>query len=74
MRSNVRDYDLIAPTTLKAVLETLAENPGHYIPIAGGTELMVALGAGRLTQKNLLSINHLKELRFIEVTPEAIAS
>ena len=26
----------------------------------------------RSTQKNLLSINHLKELRFIEVTPEAI--
>ena len=72
MRSNVLQYDLIAPTTLNAVLETLAENPGHYTPIAGGTELMVALGAGRLTQKNLLSINHLKELRFIEVTPEAI--
>ena len=33
---------------------------------------MVALGAGRLAQKNLLSINHLKELRFIEVTPEAL--
>jgi CO/xanthine dehydrogenase FAD-binding subunit len=72
MRSNVLDYDLIAPATLTAVLKTLAENPGHYTPIAGGTELMVALGAGRLTQKNLLSINHLKELRFIEVTPEAI--
>ena len=72
MRSNVRDYDLIAPASLKAVLKTLAESPGHYTPIAGGTELMVALGAGRLTQKNLLSINHLKELRFIEVTDEAI--
>ena len=72
MRSNVAQYDLIAPTTLDAVLQTLAENPGHYTPIAGGTELMVALGAGRLTQKNLLSINHLNELRFINVTPDAI--
>jgi CO/xanthine dehydrogenase FAD-binding subunit len=33
---------------------------------------MVALSAGRLAQKNLLSINHLKELRFIEVAPDAL--
>ncbi len=72
MHSNAADYDLIAPTTLEAALQTLAENPGHYTPIAGGTELMVALGAGRLTQKNLLSINHLKELRFINVTDKEV--
>jgi putative cofactor-binding repeat protein len=72
MHSNPPQYDLIAPTTLEAVLQTLAENPGHYTPIAGGTELMVALGAGRLTQKNLLSINHLKELRFINATDSEV--
>ena len=72
MHSNPAQYDLIAPTTLEAVLQTLAENPGHYTPIAGGTELMVALGAGRLTQKNLLSINHLKELRFINTTESEV--
>ncbi len=72
MHSNPAQYDLIAPTTLEAVLQTLASHPGHYTPIAGGTELMVALGAGRLTQKNLLSINHLKELRFINVTANEV--
>jgi CO/xanthine dehydrogenase FAD-binding subunit len=72
MHSNPAEYDLIAPTTLEAVLQTLASKPGHYTPIAGGTELMVALGAGRLTQKNLLSINHLKELRFINATESEI--
>jgi CO/xanthine dehydrogenase FAD-binding subunit len=72
MHSNPAQYDLIAPTTLEAVLQTLAENPGHYTPIAGGTELMVALGAGRLAQKNLLSINHLKELRFINTTESEV--
>jgi CO/xanthine dehydrogenase FAD-binding subunit len=72
MRSNVLDYDLIAPPTLPAVLEALAENPGRYTPIAGGTELMVALSAGRLAQKSLLSINHLRELRFITTTPTDI--
>jgi len=72
MRSNVLEYALIAPSTLPAVLQTLADEPGRYTPIAGGTELMVALSAGRLTQKNLLSINHLRELRFITTTPTDI--
>jgi len=72
MRSNVANYALIAPTTLAAALQTLAQNPTRYTPIAGGTELMVALSAGRLPQKHLLSINHLRELRFIEVTPTTI--
>jgi CO/xanthine dehydrogenase FAD-binding subunit len=71
MRSNVSEYDLIAPPTLTAVLETLASDP-TLTPIAGGTELMVALSAGRLTQKNLLSINHLRELRFIDVSRETV--
>jgi CO/xanthine dehydrogenase FAD-binding subunit len=71
MRSNVAEYELIAPHTLTEALQTLAADP-RYTPIAGGTELMVALGAGRLPQKHLLSINHLRELRFIDVTPEAV--
>jgi len=72
MRSNIHEYALIAPPTLAAALATLASDPGLYTPIAGGTELMVALSAGRLAQKNLLSINHLAELRFIEVTRESV--
>jgi CO/xanthine dehydrogenase FAD-binding subunit len=72
MHSNPADYNLIAPATLDQALDILASEPGHYTPIAGGTELMVALGAGRLAQKNLLSINHLKELRFIQVTANAL--
>jgi CO/xanthine dehydrogenase FAD-binding subunit len=69
MRSDATHYDLIAPATLDAVLDILASEPGHYTPIAGGTELMVAFGAGHLSAKNLLSINQLQELRFIEATP-----
>jgi len=71
MRSNVAEYDLIAPPTLSAALEALASAPGRT-PIAGGTELMVALAAGHLPQKRLISINHLRELRFITTTPDAI--
>ena len=71
MRANVIEYDLIAPPTLPAVLEALTSLP-NLTPIAGGTELMVALSAGRLPQKNLISINHLRELRFIDVTDNAV--
>jgi CO/xanthine dehydrogenase FAD-binding subunit len=72
MRSNIHEYDLTAPANLEAVLDILASEPGHYTPIAGGTELMVAFGAGHLAAKHLLSINHLKELRFIEVDAGSI--
>jgi CO/xanthine dehydrogenase FAD-binding subunit len=72
MRSNITQYDLIAPNSLDAVLQILADSPDHYTPIAGGTELMVALGAGRLQPKKLVSLWNLEELRFIEVTSDAI--
>jgi CO/xanthine dehydrogenase FAD-binding subunit len=72
MRSNVTEYDLIAPASLDAVLQILADSPDHYTPIAGGTELMVALGAGRLQPQKLISLWNLEELRFIEVTPDAL--
>jgi CO/xanthine dehydrogenase FAD-binding subunit len=72
MRSNVTQYDLIAPSSLDAVLQILADSPDRYTPIAGGTELMVALGAGRLQSRKLVSLWNLEELRFIEVAPDAI--
>jgi CO/xanthine dehydrogenase FAD-binding subunit len=71
MRSNVTEYSLVAPLTLPEALKLLASDP-DLTPIAGGTELMVALAAGRLPQKHLLSINHLRELRFIDANPDTI--
>jgi CO/xanthine dehydrogenase FAD-binding subunit len=72
MRSNVNEYELTAPSSLDAVLQVLADSPDRYTPIAGGTELMVALGAGRLQPKKLISLWNLRDLRFIEVTPDAV--
>jgi CO/xanthine dehydrogenase FAD-binding subunit len=72
MRSNVANYELIAPNSLDAVLQILADSPDRYTPIAGGTELMVALGAGRLQLRKLISLWNLEELRFIDITPDAI--
>jgi CO/xanthine dehydrogenase FAD-binding subunit len=72
MRSNITQYDLIAPKSLDAILQILADSPDRYTPIAGGTELMVAFGAGHLQSKRLVSLWNLEELRFVEVTPDAI--
>jgi CO/xanthine dehydrogenase FAD-binding subunit len=72
MRSDVAQFALSAPSTLDAVLTQLAAEPGRHTPIAGGTELMVALNTGRLTQHSLLSIQHLDELRFIRVDADEI--
>lgn len=72
MRSDVTNYELIAPGSLDAVLQILADSPDRYTPIAGGTELMVGLGAGRLQAKKLISLWNLEELRFIEVASDAV--
>jgi len=72
MRSDPTQFDLTAPPTLDAVLAQLAAEPGKHTPLAGGTELMVALNTGRLAQHSLVSIQHLPELRFIRVEPDVI--
>jgi CO/xanthine dehydrogenase FAD-binding subunit len=70
MRSNVAEYELIAPGSLDAVLELLAAEPGAWTPMAGGTELMVALGAGRLAQRKLVSLWGIDALRRITASDE----
>jgi CO/xanthine dehydrogenase FAD-binding subunit len=71
MRSDPTQFALTAPATLTEALTLLRDQPATT-PIAGGTELMVALNTGRLQQRSLLSIQHLKELRFIRVEPDTI--
>lgn len=72
MRSDVAGYELSAPANLQAVLTQIASEPGRHTLIAGGTELMVALNTGRLGTRALISIQHLRELRFIRVAADAI--
>ena len=72
MRSDVTGYDLTAPPNLQAVLMQLSSEPGRHALLAGGTELMVALNTGRLDSRSILSIQHLRELRFIRVTEDAV--
>src|SRR6478752_7110846 len=72
MRSNPAEYQLVAPASLQAVVSLLAAEPGAWLPIAGGTDLMVQYAAGKLPARKLVSIWNLSELRRIEVLPDEI--
>lgn len=72
MRSNPSDYKLIAPGKLDAVVSLLANEPGQWLPIAGGTDVMVQYAAGTLSARKLVSIWNLAELRAIEILPDEI--
>lgn len=68
MRSNPCDYEMIAPGSLRATVALLASEPGVWLPIAGGTDVMVQYSAGNLAARKLISIWNLPELRRIAVT------
>jgi CO/xanthine dehydrogenase FAD-binding subunit len=72
MRARPSEYELVAPGSLPAVLELLASEPGSWMPIAGGTELMVQYGAGNLGARKLVSLWGLPELRSIESTAQEV--
>lgn len=72
MRANPGEYELVAPPGLTAVLSLLAEEPGAWLPIAGGTDVMVQYSAGNLRPRKLVSIWNLPELRGIEVWGDEI--
>jgi len=72
MRSHPADYELLTPNNLPSVLSLLAQEPGAWLPIAGGTDLMVQYAAGHLAARKLVSIWNLPELRRIEILPGEI--
>src|ERR1700694_2996829 len=72
MRSDPADFEVIAPGTLQAVVSRLADEPGQWVPIAGGTDVMVQYAAGKLPARKLISIWNLTELQGIEILPGEI--
>jgi CO/xanthine dehydrogenase FAD-binding subunit len=72
MRAYLPAFDLRAPATLAEVLELLAREPGVWHPFAGGTDLMVLLEAGKLTDKRFISLWHLDDLRGITVDANTV--
>jgi CO/xanthine dehydrogenase FAD-binding subunit len=72
MRANPAEYELVVPSALSEVLELLIREPGKWIPMAGGTDLMVLYAAGKLQPHNFISIANLPQLRVVEVAPTEI--
>jgi OHCU decarboxylase len=72
MRSDPSDYEMVAPGSLSAIVSLLAKEPDVWLPIAGGTDVMVQYAAGKLSARKLASIWNLPELRQIDVTPGEI--
>ncbi len=72
MRSYLPSYQMEAPRNLESALERMKREPGVWKPIAGGTDLMVLLEAGKLPHRRYLSIWKLPELRGIEVGPDHV--
>ena len=72
MRAHPVDYELVAPGSLPAVLSLLADELGGWLPIAGGTDVMVQYSAGKLAARKLVSIWNLPELLGIQVLPQEI--
>src|SRR5437763_3298415 len=57
--------DVLMPRGLEEALEMKAERP-DVVPIAGGTDLMVAVNFGRLRPDAFLDVSALPELRVVE--------
>ena len=72
MKSFVPDYDLRAPANFADALERMAREPGEWHPLAGGTDLMVQLEAGKLPQRKFLSLAKIPEMRDILVEPAEV--
>jgi CO/xanthine dehydrogenase FAD-binding subunit len=66
MRADPTDYELVAPGSLASVVSLLAEQPRGWLPIAGGTDVMVQYASGKLPSRKLVSLWNLPELRRIE--------
>lgn len=73
MRGNPESHELVAAHNLAEVLSRLADEPGAWMPIAGGTELMVAHAAGRLAARKLVNICGLDDLRFLRTGDDMVS-
>jgi CO/xanthine dehydrogenase FAD-binding subunit len=72
LRANPAEYELAAPGTLQEALGLYANEPGSWLPIAGGTDVMVLYNSGKLQARKLISIAGLRELRNIEITSNEV--
>ena len=69
MRGYIPDYEVLTALTLAQAFELMAEG---CLPLAGGTDLMVVLTAGKLPAGRFVNIWKLPELRGIQVSDQEV--
>jgi CO/xanthine dehydrogenase FAD-binding subunit len=72
MRANPAEYELVSPRSLRDALALMANNPGEWMPIAGGTDVMVVYAAGKLLDRKLVSVLSYPEMRGITIEPAEV--
>jgi CO/xanthine dehydrogenase FAD-binding subunit len=72
MRAFLPDYRLRKAATLDEAVGLLADQPGVWRPLAGGTDVMVQLAAGTLAHRQYVSVWGIRDLRRIDVDAEVV--
>lgn len=72
MRAHPAEYEMVSPGSLAGVLRLMEEQPGRWLPVAGGTEVMVLLSAGKLSQRWLVNLWGVPELGEIHEDAETL--
>jgi CO/xanthine dehydrogenase FAD-binding subunit len=70
VRSDLADFELVRATSVREACERIEAG---YRPLAGGTDVMVMLSAGKLAHRRWVDLWGLDDLRGIEETPGALA-
>lgn len=72
MRGILSDYTVEIAVDLSDALQCLSDTNSGRRVLAGGTDLMVLLAAGKLGYKRLLDVSRLSELKNIELSGDSI--
>lgn len=72
MRTWLAGYEMRNAASLEEALQTIATEPGAWMPFAGGTDLMVLMEAGKLPKKRFLSLWNVEELRGVQVSEDHV--
>jgi carbon-monoxide dehydrogenase medium subunit len=67
----MKPFDYFSPKSLSEASEVLSKYNGDAKMIAGGTDLLLKLKAGRLAPKAIVNIKHIPELRGISSNPQS---
>jgi CO/xanthine dehydrogenase FAD-binding subunit len=70
VRSDVGDFELVTAGTLAEACDLVARG---YRPLAGGTDVMVLLSAGKLVHRRWVDLSAIDELRAVHVRPDALS-